>query len=260
MTEVQQTPVSDPKASASGGNEDDKASSAQASRESAPDADRQDAMNELDVLNRTMGRNFHSLEEAKKHYDGLNSLVGDERLAGERKRAKLLENLARNIASENSWSLDAAYAYLENLERQNQALETPGSGSFDPEKAAMEAKISRMERDFFLAQTPEASQVINQLDDFIKASGKGYREAYEYLYAPVAKTAHDFVQAEAQRMEKRQATVTASSSTPPPPERDAYKENMALYQKTGKKEYFREAVKAKWEGNSGLRRAVGVNQ
>lgn len=258
MADVQQTRPADSASSDVEGATDDKAEATSVSDSSPANTgeNQTEGKTELDVLSTIMGREFTSLDEASEHYKNLKGLVGDETLAEQRKSAHILDSLAAKIAEENGWSKDVAVEYLKSLEGSATVRKMDSSGSFDPQKAAIDSKLSRMERDLFLAQTPDASQYIDRVEEYVKATNKSYKESYEFLYAPILKTAKELAQTEALRIEKKGAQVAASSSTPVQPEHDKEKELLAQYQKTGKSEYMRAAMQERWNKNPGLQRAA----
>lgn len=256
-----QTPNSDPSNIPAGGNGN--APGANATEPSKPSANADvhagtpDAS--LSAIEQMTGRKFASLDEAHKHYQSLNSLVGDNTIAEQRKRAAVADNLANRIAKENGWSLEAAYLYLEDLQSKGNTpdgIGNPDKTQFDPQRAETDARVRRLERENFLTKHPEAQAVIVQLDEYTKTTGKPIEEAFNTLYGGVVANLRESVRSDALREEKKGATVQASTSAPVPPEPDLYADNMKKYQATGNKEFFREAIKHKWNRNESLKRRV----
>jgi len=259
--DMKQTPNPDPTQLPAGGNGDAGSPRTPEPPKPSADADVQAGTQaqSLAAIKELTGRDFASLEEAKKHYQGLNSLVGDNAVAEARERAKKLDGLARKIAQENSWSVEAAYAFIDKVNAEGggaAGVGSPDKTSFDPKQAETDARIRRMERELFLAKRPEAQAVMAQLDEYASATGKPLAEAFESLYGGVVDQVRDSVRSDALRMEKKGAGIPASTSAPLPPEPDLYAKNMEMYQKTGKKEFFHEAIKHRWDKNAALKRKV----
>ncbi len=258
--DMKQTPATDPGRLPAGGSADANGPSTSEHPKPSADADVQAGTQaqSLAAIRELTGREFATFEDAKKHYQGLNSLVGDNAVAEARERAKKLDNIAKRIASENSWSVEAAYAFLDKVNAEGAVPAGIGSPdkSFDPKQAETDARIRRMERELFLAKRPEAQAVLPQLDEYVAATGKTLEEAFSGLYGGVVDQVRESVRSDALRMEKKGASVATSTSAPMPPEPDLYAANMAQYQKTGKKEFFHEAIKHRWNKNAALQRKV----
>lgn len=252
MSETQQTQVSDPSVSDEGGNEDASVEEASIVEEESSDVQQDD---QLTVLNKVMGRNFKTLEEAQTHYQNLNKLVGDQTVAEQRKQAESFNKLVDQIARENKWSRGAAVAYLEELQTSSSTPQSTPPSSFDAKGADEDARIATLERELFLAQTPGAAKYIDKISTYAKSTHKSLREAYSDLYGDIIEATNESIRSEALKAEKQGAQVTASSSTPPPPSRDRYAELMEQYRKTGDQKIYQEAIKEKWNRNEGLKRA-----
>lgn len=257
------TPATDPVQSRMEGHGEDTVATPPIPTEAPSQADVPEGSDmSLASLEAVMGRKFTSLDEAKKHYHSLTSLVGDQTIADQRKRAGIAENLAKQVARENGWSLEASYAYLERLQegRASERVGTPDI-SFDPKQAETDARMRKLERELFLGKNPGAAKVIDKLDDYVRTTGKSLDEAYSFLYGDVVQEIAETVRTEAKRSEKKNAGLNVSPAAPAPPQPNLYEENMKLYQKTGKKEFFHEAIKHRWNNNDGLkRRTASTNQ
>lgn len=257
-----QTPGTDPANIPAGGNGNDAGTNKSEPPKPSANADMQAGTPEaqLATIEALTGRKFTSLDDAKKHYQSLSSMVGDTSLAEQRKQAELAKTIASQIAKENGWSLETAYLYLEQLPQGGKPPDGIGKpdNSFDPQRAETDARMRRMERELFIGKHPEAEAVMPQLDEYTKATGKSLQEAFTSLYGGVVEQVRESVRSDALKSEKKGATVAASTSAPLPPEPDLYAENMKMYQRTGKKEYFQEAIKHKWNNNEGLKRRAAA--
>lgn len=260
MLEPKPTPTPDPADIPAGGHEEEVVPAASEPSNAPAQADVPAAAPELSLtaIEAVTGRKFASIEEAQKHYQNLTSLVGDQAVADQRKRAGLAENLAKQVARENGWSLDASYAYLEKLQAEGKTPDSVGTPdpTFDPKQAETDTRLRRMEHELFTAKHPEAAKVLGQIEDYARTTGKSLEESYAYLYGDVVKEVKDSVRTEALRSEKKGAGLNVSPSAPVPPEPDLYAQNMESYRKTGKKEFFHEAIKNRWNKNEGLKRRV----
>lgn len=114
----------------------------------------------LEEINRITGRNFNSLEDFEKHYNNLNSLVGDQKRVENEKKAKELESLK----SQNSPELQ------ERLDR-------------------LEAIIA--EKDF-IRENPTAEKALDLVKAVAKAKGVSLEEAWTNEVKDVAESAYAY--------------------------------------------------------------------
>lgn len=252
MSETQQTHAADASQSGEAGNVNAKV---EAPSVPVPTADANPQAAELKALNTVMGREFKNLDEAREHYQNLNKLVGDNAIAEQRKAAQAYDALVLQIAKENGWSRAASIAYLEDLQTSSNSTEKQAS-SFDAKSFDENDRLQKLERELFLAKTPEAAKYLDKVEKYAKTTRTSLSEAYAELYGDVIQTAKEEALSEALRQEKLGAQVSASSSTPAAPEINRYAELMEKYRKTGNSEFFREATKEKWNKNPGLRKAT----
>lgn len=220
------------------GQRDAEVKAAEATQAAPTDAPKQE--DALALLKEVAKRDFKSKEEAKKYLENLNRLVGDQTIAQQRRRAELADVLLQRIAAENSMSLQEAESYLANLttmEQQPQRVQTT-----DPQ---LEERLRRGERAEFLMETPEAKPFIEKIEDYSKATGKSYKDAYDTLYSDVVKAERERKQAEEATRQKKEAQVFASTNTNAEKLPDEYGKMMEQYRKTGKSEFLHEAIKIK---------------
>lgn len=207
MSEIQQTQSADAENLQTAGTMDAKVEESSNSTSVTADAIEQAA------IEKVTGRKFASVDEAKKHYENLNRLVGDQTVAEQRKRAEIADNLARQLAAEQGVSLESAYDYMRGLTR-------PQAGGQDAKALDYENKTRNLERQVFLLQNGDAAPYMDRVEDYVKATGKSYQEAYTFLYGDVLKESARKKDDERVRQEKMGAQVLASTSAPPPPVQD----------------------------------------
>ena len=133
----------------------------------------------LSDINLITGREYKSRDEALRHVKELNSFVGDEKIANERK-----------LASEYNAMVEA-YAQAEGLSKEEArkelaaqvVKERPASEKKDTELERTKSKLSsieaRLERDDFLKANPEAENLIDVIANGAKGAGLSLSEYYK---------------------------------------------------------------------------------
>lgn len=237
MLETQQTHITDP--ADTGGETDAMVAATTDSDTGSADANQQA---ELSFIERTTGRKFSSLGEAEKYLRNLNNLVGDGRIAEQRKKAELADYVVTQFANEKGISLDEARKELETLVVPSRK---PGTVSHAPSTVQSDPRVDMLERELFLSRTPEAAPYMERIDRYAKAQNMPISEAYKELYGDVLAEKTRQVQSEAKRTEKKMASVTTSSSAPSAPSIPRSKELLELARKTGDQSYLIEAMKAR---------------
>lgn len=157
------------------------------SQDSAPQADpvHTEATKSPEILfaERTLGREFASVEEAEKAVKNLNSFVGDQTVSSQRKALE-------KIASQANMSTNELIEYL-----ATQDISTP-QATPDESQVAEPAQVRnvpdmntqrlvRVEVNSFLKDTPEAQAVRDQLFAKALASGKPVDEVWAKEFAPL---------------------------------------------------------------------------
>lgn len=197
---------------------------------------------ELALIERSTGRKFQTLEDAEKYLQNLNRMVGDGRIAEQRKKAELADAVVSQYANERGLSHEEAQKELEGIvapsKKTNRAV-TQQTQMVDP-------RIDALERELFLSKTPEAQPYIERIERYAKASNVSVKEAYQELYGDVLSEKAKILQSEAKRKEKQMASVSTSSSAPSAPSTSRSKELLsAVRQKGYDDSLFLEALKAR---------------
>lgn len=251
MSETQQTLEAN-SVDSTEGRQDAMVNATQASDSSSADGSGQADSTVLETLKGITGRQYASLEDAKKHIDGLNRMVGDNSIAEQREKAQLLDNVLTGYARENGISLKQAKEHIQNLvttpTNQVQPEERVTNEAVQPE---VHARLARLEQFEFLNENPDAKPYIDKVAEYAKATGKSLGDAFSYLYADVFKDRNENAQAEAVREEKRGSSISASQSTTIAASPDQVKQHMKAYTQNGGKDerHLMDAIKAKWDKN-----------
>lgn len=240
MSETEQTLNADTSMGVEEGHEDAKVEAADVTQAAPTDANKQEET--LAFLNEVSKRDFKSVEDARKYLEGLQKLVGDNEIAKQRKAAELAQTLIQRVANENGMSFEQAENYLKNLIMEQQAQSQQGVHAPDPQ---IEERLRRGERAEFLLNHPEARPFIDKLEDYSRATGQSYSEAYEKLFADIVKDERARAQAAEAEAQKKEAQVVASTNTAPEKMPDQYNKLMAEYRKTGKQQFLLDAIKIK---------------
>lgn len=252
MSETQQTLDANSAGSAEG-QENAMVNAATASDTSSTDGTSQVDPIVLETLQGITGRKYSSLDDAKKHLENLNRMVGDNSLAEAREKAQLLDNVLSGYAREQGISLKEAKEHIKNL------VTTPTPIQQSEVRATQEtvppevhARLARLEQFEFLNENPEAKQYIDKVSEFAKATGKSLQDSFSFLYKDVIKSSSENAQAEAIREEKRSASVTATSSGAAAPQLDSVKQLQSAYVKSGGKDdrFLMDIIKEKWNKNA----------
>ena len=139
----------------------------------------------LSFLKETTGRDFASIDEAKKSVQHLNSMVGDKSISEMKKRAELgetFEKVVKGYAKENGMSAEAARADLLALMESEDGGKN-GDGKSTQQATPEAAKIAELEQRLDLADLlkahPESANVLDDLRDLAKARGTTLQATYE---------------------------------------------------------------------------------
>lgn len=235
MSELQQTQYTDPQGS--GGVADAMNKATSDSGAGSADASTQA---DLSFFERATGRKFNSVDEAEKYLKNLNSMVGDGRIAEQRKKAEFADAILVQYANERGLSVEQAQAELSNLvtpSRKTQPVSVP--------EPVRDPRIDAMEEELFLSKTPEATQHIEKIRRYAKASSLPLKDAFQELYGDVLAQKTKEANSEAKRKEKLSASITTSSSMPATQAIPESKLLLEQYKKTGKSEFMRAAIKAR---------------
>jgi hypothetical protein len=192
----------------------------------------------LKEINRISGRTFTNLEEAQKHIQGLNSLVGNPRL---REDAQLLDSFTKRLAEEQGITPEEARTRLKEAAgaapRTNDR-QPPATSSADTER------LERLERSDFLRNNPTAEKHVDAVAKFAKANNISLDVAFSELYGEVFKQQDEQKKQEAGRQEKMAATVNVNeSSAPNAPAGSQEEKALKMYRDTGNDQYLNEAIR-----------------
>lgn len=190
----------------------------------------------LQKFNEMTGRDFTSLDEAKKHYDNLNSLVGNARL---REDAQLMDSFVKQYATEQGITTDEARTRIEATLKGQPPTNAPASSA----PASRDPEVARLLRKDFLRDHPEASEHIEKIERYAKAQGTDLETAFSDLYGSVFKKQEEDRKAEEQRKEKTRAQVSASESIPEAPAGSQERKMLDQYKQTGNRQFLLEAIK-----------------
>lgn len=174
----------------------------------------------LDFINKTLKRDFKSMEEAEKSLTHLNSLVGDNAIAEVREKAKEADDLRKIVeayAEEEGLSYaDAKTNLLKKIDPPTMDQTSTGSSTqqtaqpavdskklADLEATVADLKMQASEKSL-IEKFPEAASVLPQLKDVAKARGASLEDAYDDGMKALAKIA----------FEKSQADANAQSTSP----------------------------------------------
>jgi len=124
---------------------------------------------ESDYYKRLTGRDdIKTREDFEKHYQGLKSLVGDQKIAELRRKAEEYEKLQAEISKE-------ANEFLASEEGQEVLKDFTGS--------AIEEKVNQLEEEImtskFLKKNPAVEPFMDIIKSTAKAKGISYEEAYD---------------------------------------------------------------------------------
>lgn len=253
MSETQQTLESD-SASSAEGQKNAMVNAAQASDSSSADGNNQAEPIVLETLQGITGRKYASLDDAKKHLENLNRMVGDNSLAETREKAQLLDNVLSGYARENGISLKEAKEHIKNLVTTTPTAPVQSEERITNETSSPEvnARLARLEQFEFLQQNKEAEPYIEKVSEYAKATGKSLGDSYKFLYGEILKDRNENAQADAIREEKRGVSVSASQSSTVAAPPDHVKQHLNAYVKAGGKDDrpMMDAIKARWEKNA----------
>ena len=186
------------------------------SQGSAPQADlKPEAKPEaVQFAERALGREFGSVEEAEKTIKNLNSLVGDQTVASQRKALE-------KIASQANMSTSELVEYL-----ATQDISTPQVTPDESQTAESATvrnlpdhnlnRLVRVEVNSFVKENPEAQLVRDQLFAKTLATGKSAEEVWQTEFAPLIETGKKLGAKKLQQNiegQPVQATSTASESS-----------------------------------------------
>jgi hypothetical protein len=147
--------------------------------DSASQADQKTEAKPAEVVfaEKVLGREFHSVEEAEKTIKNLNSLVGDQTTA---KQRKALEKLA----SQANLSVDELISYADTTSvpepSQEQVTEPVRNFPDDTTK-----RLVRIETDSFVKENPESASIRDILFAEALSTGKPVQDVWASRYAPV---------------------------------------------------------------------------
>lgn len=184
------------------------------SQGSAPQADlKPEAKPEaVQFAERALGREFGSVEEAEKTIKNLNSLVGDQTVASQRKALE-------KIASQANMSTSELVEYLatQDIGMPQATQETVTESA--PVRNLPDQNINRLVRvevNSFVKDNPEAQLVRDQLFAKALATGKSAEEVWQTEFAPLIETGKKLGAKKLQQNIEGQpvaATSTASESS-----------------------------------------------
>ncbi len=113
----------------------------------------------LDQITKVTGLKFNSVEDVTKKLSGYQKLVGDNRVAEDRRKAAALDQILKNP----DMSEDEIKDYLSPF------VSSPNTNSSDrdPALSSMDARFTKLERENekrdFLAKYPHAAEVIDEV-------------------------------------------------------------------------------------------------
>lgn len=126
-----------------------------------------------------LGRTFDSKEEAQKALKNLNSMVGDQTLAKQRK-------IVERIAQQSGLSADELAEVLENQPAQEFTNQPTQTQTIQPTTASNESKrLTRIEVDKVVSTDGSAEAVRDVLFAESLASGLSAQEIWERKYKPI---------------------------------------------------------------------------
>ena len=185
------------------------------------------AKDALAFLKETTGREFATEEDAQKYLKNLNSMVGDDRIAQDRKDADVSRRVVRRLAKEWGTTEDAVREYIDKNMTDDQAAataaqaqpnaQTPAAPSYGA-NPALEAKVLELTdlnytRDL-VEQYPEAKAFLPSVKRLAAATGENYKAVFERDFLPAFKAGREA--AYSGREEKIQGRVTQTTRTAPP--------------------------------------------
>lgn len=137
----------------------------------------------LTLVSTTTGRNFTSVEEAKKHLSNLNSLVGDQTVAKSRKLADQYQKLVSGWATKNGVTAEAAEKFLADqfvtvAAQESQQTQKPvaNNNETDDRTRKLEETVERLQ---LVGKYPEADQYVEEVSMIAKAKKISWLQAYE---------------------------------------------------------------------------------
>lgn len=134
----------------------------------------------LGDLNIITGREYKTREDAMRHIKELNSLIGDDKIATDRKLAEEYSKILGEYAANDGLSRDEARKeLLANLNKERK--EKPQEK--DSEASRLSRKISnleyRLEKEDFLRAYPKAEKLVSVIADGARATGVTLEEYYK---------------------------------------------------------------------------------
>jgi hypothetical protein len=148
-------------------------------QDQAPKADpvKEAKPSELKVIEEATGRDFGgNIDEAKKYLTNLNSLVGDQTVAKQRKALEKLAQQANLTPNE----------LLEVIETQNIQVPTEQPAPEAPRTPDPSvSRLTRLEVNDLIAKQPDAESIKDTLFAEALATGKPVEEIWNAKYAPV---------------------------------------------------------------------------
>ena len=163
-------PVTNPEELSEGGNAD----------VSSADLQTEEALT-LTELNALTNRTFGSKTDALKHIEGLNKLVGDQKIAETRKKADNYDALNRKYnalvgayATENSMTVEEATQEIGKFTSSVKETETDASSRIDKELSSLKKEMAL---DKFLSKHPETKEYIDVIEAVADRKGISFEEA-----------------------------------------------------------------------------------
>jgi hypothetical protein len=149
-------------------------------QDSAQVADQNEAKPaEVKFAEQALGREFGSVEEARKAIVNLNSFVGDQQIS---KQRKALESLAKQANLSTDELIEVIDTQGLNTPRQTEETQAPVVPNMPDDTTK---RVVRIETDSFVKDVPEAAVIRNTLFAEALQSGKSVKDVWTERYAPI---------------------------------------------------------------------------
>jgi hypothetical protein len=155
----------------------------------------------------SLGRTFESKEEAQKALKNLNSLVGDQTTA---KQRRAIEKISRQA----NLTPEELYEILETQSAPEINQDTPGQPTIQPTQASdADKRLTRLEVDEVVKNDPDANLVRDTLFAESLTSGKPASEIWASKYKPLVEKGKQAGAAKLQQTKISQPLKAASTAS-----------------------------------------------
>lgn len=133
----------------------------------------------LKIIEEALGREFKSADEAKESLRNLNSLVGEQTVA---KNRKAIEKLAKQSNLSPEEFIEIVEGQSDAIQQYNQETQ-PSTQKVDADPTLV--KVTRMDVNAFIDKKPEAKEVKDKLFAKALSTGKDVADIWAEEYASV---------------------------------------------------------------------------